>query len=62
MSKVNFNPAARSEPDCEGPIRLLARSGGYVMVRYPRMKPFVLTEKEWARLPLFNPSKDKDHG
>ena len=36
-----------------GRVRLMARSGGYVMVRRPRCIPFVLTEKEWARMPLF---------
>lgn len=34
-------------------IRLMARSGGYVMVRKPHCSPFVLSEKDWAKLPLF---------
>lgn len=53
MSTVNFNPSDRCEPDTSGPLRLMARSGGFVMVRYSRMTPFVLTEKQWAKLPLF---------
>ncbi len=36
-----------------GRVRLMARSGGYVMVRRPRCMPFVLTENEWAKMPLF---------
>jgi hypothetical protein len=36
-----------------GVLRFMARSGGYVMVRRPRCAPFVLTEKEWAKLPLW---------
>ena len=35
-------------------IRLMGRSGGYVMVRRPRCFPFVLSEKEWAKLPLMD--------
>lgn len=35
----------------DGPVRLMARSGGYVMVRRPGCAPFVMTEKEWAALP-----------
>jgi len=37
-------------------LRYMTRSGGYVMVRKPRCCPFVLSEKEWAKLPLFSPS------
>lgn len=36
-----------------GRLRFMARSGGYVMVRRPKCQPFVLTEKEWGKLPLF---------
>lgn len=36
-----------------GRLRFMARSGGYVMVRRPRCHPFVLTEKEWGALPLY---------
>lgn len=32
-------------------LRLMARSGGYVMVRHPHCIPFCLTDKEWASLP-----------
>lgn len=78
MSKANFDPRDRADarqfPDkFDGKIwttraadmarlRLMARSGGYVMVRKSRAMPFVLTEKEWARLPLFSPDKDTKHG
>ena len=34
-------------------IRFMVRSGGFVMCRRPRQKPFVLTEKEWAKLPIW---------
>lgn len=27
---------------------LMARSGGYVMVKHPRCAPFVWTEKQWC--------------
>lgn len=53
MSKANFDPSDRMDPKHTGnqKIRLMARSGGFVMVRYSRMQPYVLTEKEWAKLP-----------
>ena len=35
-------------------LRLMARSGGYVMVRPKGAMPMVLTEKEWAKLPLWS--------
>lgn len=52
----------RRDPE-GGRIRYMARSGGYVMVRKSRMMPFVLTEKEWAKLPIFDapPPKGSDH-
>lgn len=40
-----------------GPIRYMVRSGGYVMVRRPRCVPFVLSEKDWRKLP-----KNQDDG
>lgn len=43
----------RRDPE-GGRIRCMARSGGFVMVRKARAAPFVLTEKEWAKLPLFS--------
>ena len=65
MSTVNFNPADRidlraavADPK-RARIRLMARSGGYVMVRKPACTPFVLTEKEWAKLPLFDDASVK---
>lgn len=55
MSRANFDPRDRmSVSPTPWRIRLMARSGGYVMVRGPGMaEPFVLTEKRWAKLPLF---------
>lgn len=34
-------------------IRFMVRSGGFVMCRRPRQKPFVLSETEWAKLPVW---------
>ncbi|MDH2239083.1 hypothetical protein N5K27_22500 [Pigmentiphaga sp. GD03639] len=34
-----------------GKITFMVRSGGYVMCRRPRCMPFILSEKEWRRLP-----------
>lgn len=75
MSRANFDPRDRADarqfPDRfdgkrwtykagdMGRLRCMARSGGYIMVRKPRAMPFVLTEKEWARLPLFTPDDTK---
>jgi len=42
----------RADPE-GGLVRFMARSGGFVMARKPRMQPFILTEKEWGKLPLF---------
>lgn len=45
--KVDTRPAK----DKEGKIIFLVKSGGYVMVKRPKSKPFVLTLKEWAKIP-----------
>lgn len=37
--------------DEHGKIMHMVTSGGYVMVKRPRAMPFVLTLKEWAKLP-----------
>lgn len=37
--------------DTHGKIVFMVRSGGYVMCKRPRCAPFVLSEKELARLP-----------
>lgn len=37
--------------DLHGRINFMFRSGGYVMCRRPRKAPFVLTEKDWRKLP-----------
>jgi hypothetical protein len=36
--------------DCAGMLTLLAAADGYVMVRRPRRKPFVLDLKDWRML------------
>jgi len=33
-------------------IRLMALAEGYVMVRYEGCAPFIMTEKDWAALPI----------
>ena len=43
--------------DKHGEIRLMATSGGYVMVRRPGCIPFVLSLKEWSLLALANPGQ-----
>lgn len=76
MSTASFNPQDRAyrrftrvridrklveqEQGDGGRVRLMVRSGGYVMVRRPGAMPFVLTEKEWARMPLFAPSSSSE--
>lgn len=47
FERVDTRPAY----DKLGKIQHMVTSGGYVMVRRPRCMPFVLTLKEWARLP-----------
>lgn len=37
--------------DMHGKITPMARSGGYVMVKRPRCAPFILSEKDWRKLP-----------
>jgi hypothetical protein len=48
-----WDTSAASADPARNRIRYMARSGGYVMVRKPHCVPFVLTEKQWAKLPLF---------
>lgn len=38
-----------------GPIKAMACADGYVMCRRPGCIPFVLTVKEWDRLPPAKP-------
>ncbi len=38
----------------------MVTSGGYVMVKEARQRPFVLTLKEWARLPKEPPKEDAE--
>ena len=35
-----------------GRLRYMAHADGYVMVRYPRAVPIVMTEKAWRALPF----------
>jgi hypothetical protein len=37
--------------DRHGKINHMVSSGGYVMVHRPRCMPFVMTIKDWAKLP-----------
>lgn len=55
MSKFAIDHRDRADLQSTGNerIRFMVRSGGFVMCRRPRQKPFVLTEKEWAKLPIF---------
>lgn len=53
MSTTNFDRRPRKHPSDGGVIRMMARSGGYVMARRPRKMPFVLTEKQWMKLEVF---------
>ena len=50
--------ADRAHRSDGGKVRFMARSGGYVMCRRPRCAPFVLSEKEWLKLPAFH---EADH-
>lgn len=38
--------------DSLGPLRILARAEGYVMVRRPGCVPFVITETSWNAMQL----------
>lgn len=55
MSKFAIDLRDRKDLQSTGNerIRFMVRSGGFVMCRRPRQKPFVLTEKEWAKLPIW---------
>lgn len=48
MTAADFDTSDRV--DSIGPIKLLARASGYVMVRRPRAMPFVLSEQKWSDL------------
>lgn len=41
----------------EGPITVMAKADGYVMVRRPGRGPFVISVREAASLPLAPPDK-----
>jgi hypothetical protein len=47
-------------PDDE--IRFMSRHSGYVMVRKPRCMPFVMTEKDWLKMPVFQQKRDMAPG
>lgn len=40
-----------------GPVKLMARADGYVMVRRAGCMPFVLSEGEWSALPRMEPEQ-----
>lgn len=48
----------RQHPSDGGKVRFMARSGGYVMCRRPRCMPFVLSERQWLNLPVFEETKE----
>jgi hypothetical protein len=54
VSTIKFDQKPRKHPSDGGIVRVMARSGGYVMVRRPRCIPFVLSEKQWMKLELFD--------
>lgn len=54
--------ADRAHPSDGGKVRFMTRSGGYVMARRPRCVPFVMSEKEWNRLPAFEEATPSDGG
>jgi hypothetical protein len=47
FERVDIRPAY----DAHGKIVHMVTSGGYVMVKRPHAMPFVLSLKEWAKLP-----------
>lgn len=48
MSKQHINTVDKQDEN--GRIVYMTRSGGYVMCKRPRCLPFVLSEKQWAKL------------
>lgn len=59
MSRAMIDPAPAY--DIYGRLTFMVRSGGYVMVKRPRCAPFVMTEKEWRKLPKLA-SEEREHG
>lgn len=53
MSKAVLDHTDRAHPHDGGKVRFMVRSGGYVMCRRPRRAPYVMTEKEWRKLPAY---------
>jgi len=47
FERVDTRPAY----DAHGKIVHMITSGGYVMVKRPHRRPFVLNLRDWARLP-----------
>lgn len=41
-------------------IRFMARANGYVMCRKPGAAPFVLTEREWSKLPIYGATPESN--
>ena len=54
MSRAVLDHQDRAHPTDGGKVRFMVRSGGYVMCRRPRAMPYVVTEKEWRALPVFD--------
>lgn len=58
MSRAILDHTDRAHPSDGCRVRFMVRSGGYVMCRRPHCTPYVLSEKEWRRLP---PYEDHSH-
>lgn len=61
MSTTRFDHRDRQDTQSTGneKLRLMARSGGFVMVRRGRAskhnRPVVMSESEWNKIPLWEP-------
>lgn len=57
-----FPRGPKARTDDGGKITLMARSGGYVMVRRPRCFPYVMGERAWVRLADWAPTAAANEG
>lgn len=53
---IMANAEYRCHPGGYGKIKLMAVADGYCMVRKPGCLPYVMSVKEWQRLPAFDPA------
>lgn len=56
MRKKQTDFPTSDRRDQWGRIRFMARASGYVMVRRPVARPYVLREKEWLQLSEYDNS------